>query len=61
MYMDTSETTPHPASNTSHQDKVIGNDTILTYVCMLAFIFLLGVHGLLWIRGSEYEESKDCG
>lgn len=60
MYTDTSETTPHPASNTSHQGKVIGNDTILTYVCTLSFILLISVPGLLWIRFSEYEESIDC-
>ena len=60
MYTDTSETTPHPASSTSHQGKVIGNDTILTYVCTLSFI-LISVLGLLWIRFSEYEEGIDCG
>ena len=61
MYTDTSETTPHPASNTNHQGKAIGNDAILTYVCTLSFILLISVLGLLWIRFSEYEESIDCG
>lgn len=57
MYTDTSETTPHPASNTSHQGKVIGNDTILTYHLHTALHPLNQCTWFTLDRFSEYEES----
>lgn len=33
----------------------------VTCVCMLVFILLPNVRGVLQIWESEYEESKDCG